>query len=301
MTEEKSWDIAAEIKYGEGKHTEFKQAWTQTALKDIAAFINTDGGVIYIGINDTGEILGIAGTKLDKTINSINNQINARFPNNLYEIEYLKIKELICVIVIVQRAISHPVALEGKYYKRCHADNFLMESEELINWKARPSGNTITVSRPALLRELTQILEKQLYKNGCKSHIFYLYVKQITERPDVPYRHYFSYLRVEWKDVDSFSLELAQEFLQSRSYTLNYHNGEAYDDLTVNVAVMEPQEFCEKFDDAFCAANGNVNRRNLMDVEKALKNFFFGLEQRIKEKKNDEGIDVQEGNDDIPF
>lgn len=65
-------DIANEIAAGEGKGREFKSTlrWniraerndeviTHSCLKTIAAFLNTDGGVLFIGIDDDGNPLGL--------------------------------------------------------------------------------------------------------------------------------------------------------------------------------------------------------------------------------------------------
>jgi len=43
----------------EDLHTEFKEEWTDRCLRNIAAFGNTDGGVLFIGLNDKGEVVGV--------------------------------------------------------------------------------------------------------------------------------------------------------------------------------------------------------------------------------------------------
>ena len=42
----------------EGQTLEFKRQWTDRALEDLAAFANTDGGTLLLGIRDDGEIVG---------------------------------------------------------------------------------------------------------------------------------------------------------------------------------------------------------------------------------------------------
>ncbi|MCO6559447.1 MAG: putative DNA binding domain-containing protein [Bifidobacterium sp.] len=44
----------------EGLHTEFKREWSDSAKRTLTAFANTDGGTIYIGIEDTGQVTGLA-------------------------------------------------------------------------------------------------------------------------------------------------------------------------------------------------------------------------------------------------
>ena len=46
--------------------TEFKREYTDEIKKTIVAFANTEGGVLYIGINDDGSVFGTDDT--DKTV-----------------------------------------------------------------------------------------------------------------------------------------------------------------------------------------------------------------------------------------
>ena len=57
----------------ESKTTEFKRAYTDDLKYAVVAFANTDGGKIYIGINDDGSVQGIQDT--DGTMLRINNMI----------------------------------------------------------------------------------------------------------------------------------------------------------------------------------------------------------------------------------
>ncbi|OVE82574.1 hypothetical protein BVY04_00610 [bacterium M21] len=50
------------ISEGEGLHTEFKQAESSlpgNLFDTVCAFLNTDGGMIFLGVGDDGEVLGI--------------------------------------------------------------------------------------------------------------------------------------------------------------------------------------------------------------------------------------------------
>ena len=46
----------------ENKTTEFKREYTDDIKYTVVAFANTEGGKIYIGINDDGSVKGIENT-----------------------------------------------------------------------------------------------------------------------------------------------------------------------------------------------------------------------------------------------
>ncbi len=47
----------------EDLHNEFKEFWADKYLRNIAAFANTDGGTLYIGVDDIGNIVGVEDYK----------------------------------------------------------------------------------------------------------------------------------------------------------------------------------------------------------------------------------------------
>lgn len=55
----------------EDKSTEFKRIFVDEIKKTVIAFANTNGGIIYIGIDDNGDIVGI--DNVDDTILRVTN------------------------------------------------------------------------------------------------------------------------------------------------------------------------------------------------------------------------------------
>ncbi len=47
----------------ESQTIEFKQIWKDEYLKTICAFANTDGGNLYIGLDDQSNIVSLENTK----------------------------------------------------------------------------------------------------------------------------------------------------------------------------------------------------------------------------------------------
>ena len=57
----------------ESETVELKQDYAESIRKDIIAFANTNGGTIYIGITDNGEIIGIQSP--DRMIQRVANMV----------------------------------------------------------------------------------------------------------------------------------------------------------------------------------------------------------------------------------
>jgi ATP-dependent DNA helicase RecG len=66
---ETSIEIGALLELGEGQFIEFKESPDKNLPKEMVAFANASGGVIYLGISDTGKIKGI------ETSNKLRSQI----------------------------------------------------------------------------------------------------------------------------------------------------------------------------------------------------------------------------------
>lgn len=61
----------------ENENIDFKREYTENIFKDIVAFLNTKGGIIYIGYDDNGELIGINESKSieEKISNGISQKI----------------------------------------------------------------------------------------------------------------------------------------------------------------------------------------------------------------------------------
>ncbi len=47
----------------ESQSVEFKRIWKDEYIKWISAFANSEGGTLYVGRDDSGEVLGISNAK----------------------------------------------------------------------------------------------------------------------------------------------------------------------------------------------------------------------------------------------
>ena len=99
----------------ENQDIEFKQNWQDDYLKWICAFANTNGGTLYIGVNDDGSICGVSDyKKLSESIPLKIKQTMGLLCDVTIENDDSNLKYL--VVKVAQYAT--PVSYHGKYYKR---------------------------------------------------------------------------------------------------------------------------------------------------------------------------------------
>ncbi len=71
----------------EDQRTEFKTSWEESHLRQLCAMANSQGGSMYIGVNDNGDIVGVKNPKklLEEIPNTIVHRLNYRdFEVNLH-------------------------------------------------------------------------------------------------------------------------------------------------------------------------------------------------------------------------
>ena len=99
----------------ENKTTEFKREYIDDIKNTVVAFANTDGGKIYIGINDDGSVKGVEDT--DGTMLRVANMIRDVVRPDVtmfteYAVEAIEDKPV--VVITVQRGTARPYYLAGK-------------------------------------------------------------------------------------------------------------------------------------------------------------------------------------------
>ena len=134
-------DLKHRIAQGENTTTEFKENFDQEAIETAAAFANTDGGIILIGVSDSGEIRGITIGK--ETLRNWSNQIlQATEPRVVLEIEPVDIEEKSVVLIHIAESSIKPVAVRGRCYKRVGNSNRVMSPQEIAQMHLNATGQT---------------------------------------------------------------------------------------------------------------------------------------------------------------
>ncbi len=69
----------------ETHNVELKSVLNDTIEKEIVAFLNTNNGTIYIGVEDKGDVVGIPSKKLDESMKKISDIITDKILPNPQE------------------------------------------------------------------------------------------------------------------------------------------------------------------------------------------------------------------------
>lgn len=103
-----------QIEKAESQDIEFKKSWDDKYLHWVCAFANTQGGILYIGVDDKGNVVGVADYhKLSEDI-----PLKIRQSMGLLcDVNVLNDGELRYLQIIVEKHKS-PVSYHGHYYKR---------------------------------------------------------------------------------------------------------------------------------------------------------------------------------------
>ncbi len=155
------------INAAEGQILEFKRQWTDRALEDLAAFANTDGGTLLLGIRDDGEIVGVRAD--DRELQRIANLIAA----HLGITPSIRVIEIQGFPVVEIRVDPAPglVPYSGRYLRRVGTTNRDFSPDELArhiltrsgrSWDSLPSEWTLEEVDLEALRRFAHLARARL-------------------------------------------------------------------------------------------------------------------------------------------
>lgn len=126
------------MKTPEQQNIEFKQSWHDDYIKWICGFANAQGGVIFIGKDDNGDVVNVANFKklMDGIPNKVRNSIGIMVEVNLHK-EAEK-----HFIEIITHPYSVPISLRGRYYYRSGSTKQELTGAALNEFLLRKSGKT---------------------------------------------------------------------------------------------------------------------------------------------------------------
>lgn len=149
--------------FTENKTTELKREYVDDIKKTVVAFANTAGGIIYVGINDDGTVMGLVDSDdtLMKVINIIRDAIHPDV-TMFTECHNEVIDNKTVTVITVQRGTARPYYLAGKgirpegVYIRQGASTVPATESAILNMIKETSGDCYEEAR-SLNQQLTFI------------------------------------------------------------------------------------------------------------------------------------------------
>lgn len=122
----------------ESQNLEYKQNWHDDYLKWICGFANAQGGTIYIGKDDIGNIVDVKEYRqlMEEIPNKIRNLMGITGIVNLHE------EKEIHFIEIIIPPYSVPISLRGRYYFRSGSTKQELTGASLNEFLLKKSGKT---------------------------------------------------------------------------------------------------------------------------------------------------------------
>ena len=120
----------------EHQHVEWKESWHDECLKWICGFANAEGGVLVIGRNDKGAVVGLTHAKklLEDIPNKVRDMLGIMVDMNLREEngkDYLEIRV---------EPYPYPVSYKGEYHYRSGSTKQELKGAASIKFLLRKQG-----------------------------------------------------------------------------------------------------------------------------------------------------------------
>ena len=160
--------VAEVRKMPESQTTEWKELWKDEYLKWICGFANAQGGILYIGKNDKGQIVGIADIK--KLLEDIPNKVRDIL-GILVDVDLLNENNKHYIRITVNPH-SYPVNYKGEYHYRSGSTKHILKGAALTEFLTSKTGRNwddIPVERVTvkeLDEESFEIFRSQALKSG---------------------------------------------------------------------------------------------------------------------------------------
>jgi len=142
----------------ETENIEFKSQFTEEIYKEVIAFANTDGGMVYVGIDNDGNAVGL--TDVDKEYSRITNGIRDAIMPDVTMFVHFFIQENKVVRITVSEGSNKPYYLKGKglkpsgVYVRQGASSVSASPEQIRQMIKNSDGDTFEEMR-SIKQDLT--------------------------------------------------------------------------------------------------------------------------------------------------
>ena len=120
----------------ESQNIEYKSSWRDEYLKWICGFANAQGGKLYIGVDDNGNVCGVADSK--RLMENIPNKVRDAL-GLVVDVDLIKKNGLDVVRISVDEN-PYPVNYKGEYHYRSGSTKQLLQGAALTNFLLRKTG-----------------------------------------------------------------------------------------------------------------------------------------------------------------
>ncbi|MBO7461325.1 MAG: putative DNA binding domain-containing protein [Bacteroidales bacterium] len=120
----------------ESQLVEYKESWREEYLKWICGFANAQGGTLFIGIDDKGEVCGVANSK--KLLEDIPNKVRDQL-GLIVDVD-LETRDGKDVIKITVPENPYPVNYKGEYHYRTGSTKQLLHGSMLTHFLIKKTG-----------------------------------------------------------------------------------------------------------------------------------------------------------------
>ena len=152
---------------GESQTLEFKTSFDKATVESLVAFADAQGGTVLVGVNDTGEVVGVTLGKetLNEWLNQIKSTTNPSLIPDLYTVNQ---KGKTVVVIRMGEFPVKPVSTRGRYFKRIASSNHQLGLGEIadlylqslqLSWDAHEATNHCLdgLSLPKINRFINQV------------------------------------------------------------------------------------------------------------------------------------------------
>ncbi len=131
--------LAGTLQQGESETVEFKRSFGEETLRCLCALANTRGGEVWVGVDDDGNIVGVALGK--ESLRDWSNQIAQALGIHV-RMETHEVEGKTLVRIVVPESQSKPVRYRGRAYIRSGASDRVATDEEETRWVLERVGTT---------------------------------------------------------------------------------------------------------------------------------------------------------------
>ena len=159
--------IDAMLQAGESETVEFKAQWTDAVLETAAAFANTRGGTLLVGVDDNGQVVGLDVTeaKLRTYSNQLADSLRIQPSLQVWDVSG---RPVLAVEVASSRT---PVSYRGRFYKRIGNTTREIAPEALgqlfiekwdVTWDSVQSDFSLDEIDPETVRRFSRLARPRL-------------------------------------------------------------------------------------------------------------------------------------------